>query len=317
MSELYNRKTPPEIRVTQDQVKDMYSLEGILGVSEEELAGYNTLTGTLSALIAGLPGTGKTTMVGTSILPILIYSFDPKSTRVLWETYPKLMEKQWIVVIPFWDEGGGEEPRMYVAWERIWENHLKTGFLHRFGTVSVDSYTGWLKAAGNYTLKYKNAKRASSGGKELDQLAQGDYLKLYDLSSRMIHQTSSGTWHFIITCHLNIIRDEESGVDLRTELLVYKSLKIEVPRVFSENYILMKEQKGPKDVEYKLLLDKKGIYEPVKSHLRASGKLSNVEEPNFRYLFNKIGSPIKDKPHWKTGEALLPDDLPERLRKYL
>jgi len=318
MSELYNRTPIPESRVSQDQVKDMYSLDGILGVSEEELVGYNALTGSLSALISGLPKVGKTTLLGTSTLPLLIYSWDPKSTVVLWNFYPHLMEKQWIIVLPFWDEGGYENPKMYDAWERVYENHLSTGFLHRFATVAKDSYSGWLNAAGNKWLHYKNEERLKKpGGKSTDHLAQGDYPGLYNLSSKMIHQLAGGDWNFLMTCHLNVVRDEDSGVDLRTELMVYKSLKGIIPRLFSENYILLKEPTGPGQVEYQLLTDKKGIYEPVGSQLRGDGKLAVKEEANLRALFKKAGVRYEDKPHWKTGETLSPDDLPERLRKYL
>lgn len=308
----------PETLISQEDAKDMYDIGGILGISEDDLAGYDAKTSTLSALISGLPKVGKTKLCGTSNLPILFYSFDPKSTVVLHQFYPELMKKRWIVVIPFWDDGGYKAPQAYRAWEKIYENHKNSGFLNRFGTVVIDSYTSWLRAAGNEWLYQQNQKRANKkGGKQLDQLAQGDYPGLYNLSSVMIHELSSGSWNFLLTCHLNIIRDEESGIDTRVELLVYKSLKTEIPSLFSENYILTKRPSGPGSVEYILLTDASGIYNIAGSQLRKDGILSVKEIPNFRHLFKKAGVNYKDLPHWKTGEKLNKDDLPEEIAKYL
>lgn len=309
-------KEKPQVVIAKEDASSMYDDPSVLGVSDEDLEKYDRLTNTVSALISGMPKVGKTRLLGTSVLPLLIYSFDPKSTVVLWQFYPELMRKRWIVVIPFWDEGGHKNPKAYMAWEQLWQKHLESGFLDRFGTVAIDSYTGWLNAAGNYWLYYKNQERAKKDrGKQLDQLAQGDYPGLYDLSSSMVHQMNSGSWHFLMTCHLVIIRDEERGIDLRVELLVYKSLKVEIPRLFSENYILMKRPSGPSKVDYKLLTDISGIYDIVGSQLRKDGLLNVEEKPNLRYLFKKAGKAWKDKPHWKTGEELDLGLLPDWLRK--
>ena len=268
----------------------------------------------------GMPTVGKTVMLGTSTLPLLIYSFDPKSTVVLWTHYPKLMKERWIVVKPFWDEGGNRNPKAYMEWEKTYENHRDTGFLERFATVSIDSYTGWILTAGNYWLHEKNKERSmKERGKLLDHLAQGDYPGLYDLSSTMVYELNSGSWHFLVTCHLRIVRNEETGVDERTELQVYKALKTEIPRLFSEKYVLTKKQVGPGEVKYILLTDVQGLYHIVGSQLRKKhGKNIKVEEePNFRSLFRKAEKSYEDKPHWKTGKKLNADLLPDDLKEYI
>ena len=306
--------------ISQADAETMYSMEGIAGMSHEELGGYDNLTGTLSAFIAGAPFTGKTLMLGTAPLPLLIYSFDPKKTQSLWLTYPELMKSRWITVIPFWNEDS-KNPTEFKQWDDVVTNHIETGFLNRFGSVAIDSYTGWLRCAGNYVLKDQNKKRSmKQGGKQLDNLAMSDYPVLYNLSHTMVSELSNGSWNFIVTGHLNIIRDEETGTDLRVELSVYNQLKTFLPGQFAEFLLLRKKEirkDNKKSVKYELLTDATGIYTIAGSQLAASGELDKIEIPNFRHLFAKVGSTFKDKPHWETGKVLDPELCPENIKKYL
>jgi len=249
-----------------------------------------TLSPTLSILLQGEPGTGKTRLVSTAPLPILIYSFDPKGTVVLHSQVPELLESGMIQYIPYWGEES-KNPTQYDIWEKDWEEHINSGYLNQFGTVVIDSFTTWMNAAGNKWLQFKNKKRP---GKETDNLALGDYLGLYNLTKTMVNRTSGCDCNFILIAHLEAEKDELLGT-IRYVLSTYKSLKQEIPPLFTEKWVMTKKP-GPQGVDYSILTNNQGLY-------TASTQLKGLkinEEPNIKNLMKKAGLPAQDKPaFWK------------------
>lgn len=245
----------------------------------------------LSILLQGEPGVGKTRLLATAPLPLLIYSFDPKGILVLHNHYQELIDSGMIQYITYWGDDSSN-PTEYLKWEKDWEEHVNTGYLSQFGTVSIDSFTTWMEAAANAWLAERNTRRKD--GKALDNLAIGDYPGLYNLTRTMIKRTSACDVNFILTAHLEAEKDELTGL-IRYVLSTYKGLKTIVPPLFSEKWVMNKRVVG-QEVQYSILTNNQGLY-------TASTQLKGLdirEQPNIKNLLKKAGLPYNDKPaFWK------------------
>lgn len=249
------------------------------------------ITPNMTVLFQGEPGSGKTLTVTTAPKPVLYYSFDPNKMMVLHTQAPELLRSGMIQYIPYWNESYSS-PTEYLRWEKDWEEHISSGYLDQFGTVCIDSFTTWIEAAGNEVLRRKNMTRKA--GIPTDQLAQGDYPLLYNLTRDMIKRTSSCDCNFILTAHLEAEKDELTQ-QIRYVLSTYKGLKTIVPPLFTEKWVMQKRAVGT-EVKYSILTNNKGLY-------TASTQLKGLdiqEEPDIKKLLQKAGLPANDKPaFWK------------------
>jgi len=212
------------------------------------------LSPSLSILLQGEPGVGKTRLLATAPLPLLIYSFDPKGVLVLHNYYKELLDSGMIQYLTYWGDDSSN-PTEYLKWEKDWETHIVSGYLNQFGTVAVDSFTTWMEAAGNAWLQEKNTRRKD--GKALDNLAIGDYPGLYNLTRTMIKRTAACDTNFILTAHLEAEKDELTGL-IRYVLSTYKGLKTIVPPLFSEKWVMNKRVIG-QEVKYEILTNNQGL----------------------------------------------------------
>lgn len=245
-----------------------------------------------SLLLMGEWGVGKTQLIGTGRLPILIDSFDPNGVVVLYKVYPELMKSGAIQVRKYWSEDF-RTPTEFKKWEKQWEEDIKSGYIGLFGTYAIDSFTTWMECAVNNWLRKKNIER----GKHMDNLAQGDYLGLYNITRTMVKLSSAQGADFILTAHLEA---EQDGLtqEITYKLATYKGLKTAIPPLFSEKLALVKEAKA-EGVKYKLLTNNKARYR-ASNQLGANGVWDLEEEPNIRNLLKKAGLPSGDKPlFWK------------------
>lgn len=263
-----------------------FSMNTLYAVDEEDI-------GTLSILLQGMPGTGKTRLLGTAPLPLLVYSFDPKATIVLRTCYPELVKAKLIQWITFYDEDY-RSPTQYNKWEQIWTTHCDTGYLNQFGTVAVDSFTTWMECAVNQYVELKDRTRA----KKLGNLSQNDYLGLYNLTRTMIKKTAANDCNFVLTAHLEAEQNELLGT-IRYVLSTYKGLKVIVPPLFSEKWVMHKEPVGPEQVDYRILTNDSGMY-TASTQLKG---LAIKEQPDIKALMEKAGLPAIDKPKfWEKGK---------------
>ncbi|KKM34725.1 hypothetical protein LCGC14_1565130, partial [marine sediment metagenome] len=81
---------PLESPMTPEEIRTMYL---------KKREGRN-----FSAIIMGLYGSGKTTLIGTAPRPLLIDSFDPKGTVVLEQLYWDEIESGAILIRPWWSD---------------------------------------------------------------------------------------------------------------------------------------------------------------------------------------------------------------------
>jgi len=251
-----------------------------------------SLSPNYSVLLTGEPGVGKTRLLGTSRLPLLVYSFDPKGVTVLHKVFPEFLKSGMIQYIPYWNEDY-RAPSMYRKWERDWETHLSSGYLAQFGTVAIDSFTTWIEASANAWLEEKNKTRK---GGIIDHLAQGDYPGLYNLTRNMIKRTSACNVDFILTAHLEPEENKLTG-EIRYVLACYKGLKTIIPPLFAEKWVMGKRATA-EGAEYSILTNNKGLYSA--STQIGAGVFKREEEPDIKKLLENAGFSAKDKPaFWK------------------
>jgi len=269
MSELKST-APKESDARAEYFRDMY---------KEQKMG-NTVT----ALVMGLFGTGKTSLIGTGVRPILIDSFDPKGTVVLQRKYADEIESGNIIIRTYWNERSSR-PTEYSRWERQWEEDIRTNFLDRFGTYAIDSLTTFLDALSNEVARRK--------GRSEGQLAIQDYKIIYNTIKDIIKLSSSCDCNFILTAHLVDEKDELTG-EITAQMDSYKSMKSQIPLLFTEKWVLLNIQKS-KGLEHVLLTEDYKRFR-ASSQLGSGGVFEAQEEPDLKKLLEKAGFSTEDKP---------------------
>lgn len=249
-----------------------------------------------SCLLMGIFGSGKTRCSCTGRLPILVDMFDPKGS-IIFHTDPylkQLVEEKKLIIRPFSAENS-QAPTEFERWERQWTEDCKSGFLSYFGTYVIDSGTTWLEAMANYISRKKGGKRdyMLAGRTLTGNLEIQDYIPMYNMVMDMVKISSSQGCDFIYTAHLLTVEDEITGRVIAA-LDTYKRLRSKIPKLFSEKYVMSKEQTSQGPV-HELLIHSTGKYE-ASSQLMASGKLNDIEEPDLKKLLEKAGLPTDDKP---------------------
>jgi hypothetical protein len=241
-------------------------------------------TSNFNALVMGEFSSGKSRLLTTGRLPVLVDSFDPRTAVVFSR---EIAEGK--VLLRDYSAETSDAPVMYNKWRAQWEEDLRSGFLGLFGTYSIDSGTNWVNALANQVAK--------SNSRRVGMLAQGDYPSMYATVRDVVNLTSAQPVDFVMTAHLMLDRDEITG-QIIAELAVYKRLRAILPILFSERYIMLKEQ-GPNGLNYKLLTEDWNWYK-AGSRLRNNNPLILAkEEPNIKAILAKAGLSTQDKPLFK------------------
>lgn len=272
-----------------DHIKVTKKVEEIQRLYEEMMGDQTSL----SALLAGIQGSGKSTFSCSGRGPVLLDIFDPKGT-VFIHTNPVLKERyenKEIIIRPFWNEDS-KNPTEYNRWYGQWKEDCESGFLSLFGTYVIDSGTTMIEAMSNEIRKRKGRG---------DNLQVQDYIPLYNTVMDIIKISNSQGCDFIYIAHLLMIQDEVTG-EVKAELDTYSRLRSKIPKLFTEKYVLQKKNK-PGGVDHVLLTTSAGRYE-ASSQLASSGKIPNEVEPNLKKLLELAGLPTEDKPiRWKNNDA--------------
>lgn len=294
----------------------------IPGLTEELASLMGKVVDNFSAIVQAIPGSGKTYMLGTLPLPLLIFAFDPNAAVTIKTAYKKLYEAEWIKILPFWRRETFSKPVNYDQFENAFEVMLKEDFFDKFASVAIDSFTTFSRSASYSCLYHQNNKRASKGGLRLSNLAQGDYNSLYASIFHKVAALQGRPVNFVLTGHLAPVIEyysvggKEMERILGYELKAYRGLKTDIPALFPEKYNLIREGEG-KNQEFKLLTAPYADLYHASSGLAGSGNLNYIEKPNFRHLLKKADFDYEDKPHWRTGEVLDKNLLPDWLKEYV
>lgn len=242
-----------------------------------------------TALISGESKAGKTVLLGTGRFPVLVDMFDPRGELVL-----KPLIEQGKVFVRLYTDETSKNPKQYRNWETQWQKDIQSGYFNNFGTYCIDSATTFIQAAANEIIKRSAAKALGKGKAHSgDQLEIQDYTTLYNLIRDVVKMSSSQQCDFLMTAHLLLDKDETTG-EILYDLNVFKTLKTELPLLFSEYYCMIKKAK-PGGPEYKLLTNTQGRYR-AGSRLASLGKIELEEEPNLKAILKKAGLSTEDKP---------------------
>lgn len=242
----------------------------------------------VSLLIAGDSKSGKTNLLRTCPKPILVDMFDPLGDVVLEKKSTKHPEWASIdggeILVRLYTKERSKTPTEFKRWEAQWERDITSGFLANFATYAIDSATTWIQALTNELIVRLQRKNK---GLEIQ-----DYPVIYNTVRDVIKMSCDQGPLFLMTAHTVTDKDETTGAIVK-ELLVYKTLKAELPMLFSEFYALEKKQIGA-EVKHVLLTTDKGLYK-AGGRLNFEGALKQEEEPNIKELLKKTGFSISDK----------------------
>lgn len=245
----------------------------------EQIQALNPSMDKFTSLVMGRFGTGKTRLLGTARKPILIDSFDPGGAVVLRD-----LIKKGDVVLRDYSKENIKKPDAYMKWEKQWEDDLRTGFLSMFGTYSIDTLTTWVDAA--------TTKVAFDKGREENLPKLPDYPIIINMCKNMIKLTSAESCDFILTAHLEAVKDEITG-EIREEVATYPSLRPKIPALFTEKWVMITKDK-PGGCDYKILTKPRGRYQ-ASTQLGKDDIFLMEEVPDIKALLKKAGLPTEDR----------------------
>lgn len=236
-----------------------------------------------TALVMGEPGSGKTSFIATGRKPILIDSFDPRGTTVLNINFKDMIDKGELLVRTYWKESF-KHPSEYAKFEREWEKDIRSNFLSNFGTYAIDSLSTFID-----TMTYKVSK---DKGRQGGALAIQDYIPLYNTLKDIIKLTASQDCDFILTGHLQPYENELTK-EIKCELEAYGKLKVQIPLLFTEKYVMLVKPTSS-GTSYKILTQPTYRYR-ASTQLGSGGRFDKEEEPNIKNLLKKAGLNNTDK----------------------
>ena len=236
----------------------------------------------LNALVIGDVGSGKTTLMRTCPRPILIHSFDPGGSRV--RTLVEGIDAGWIIVDSSF-EADYSSKSTFKLWEAEMNRLLREGVFEEVGTYVLDSLTTWGQCLLNHIILNNTSSRPPSvDGTRMSN--QSDYGALGIRGQHCISMLCCLPCNVILTGHLDYLEDEVTGMTRSAVTIPGKVLKVILPLMFDEVYVL-RTMTSSKGRERKLLTDADGIY--VGKTRIGAGVFDKYEEPDISKLMVKAG----------------------------
>jgi len=238
-------------------------------------------TPSFNTLIYGKPKTGKTTLISTARLPILIDSFDAKGTDV--EALKALKEKGECIVDGRYEAEDFRSPTAFALWEHTFDQRKRNGFFNSFATYVIDSMTTWAQAMMN---------QINAAAKRPGQPAIQDYGIQQRTAQMYYNMWAELPCDVFLLAHVDIQRDEVSG-KMETGLLVPGKLSPLTQNFFS-NVFLTQKTNTPSGPQYSLMCLGDGFY--VAGSRDAGKVLTNNEPTNIKAIIKKAGLSDADLP---------------------
>jgi hypothetical protein len=229
-----------------------------------------------NAIVLGQLGVGKTTLLKTARMPVLIDSFDPGGPKL--RDFKPLIEAGRIVPDMRWSKSK-EFP--FSEWEKEFNNRVREKFFDKFGTYCIDSASTFLRSMAEYAMK-------KSGR---DNVSQPEWGAIGNAFISHMKQCCALSCDFILTGHLTLEPEEVEG-KMIARFASIPSMQINIPILFDEIYVLINEEKSD-GIHVKLLTRPTGKY--IARTRIGSGIFLPQEEPNIKKLLEKAGLPAEDR----------------------
>lgn len=245
-------------------------------------------------LLLGESGSGKTSLCSTSRLPIHFDSFDPGGTKALMSEVKSgkvIVDSRWESEDPtkaaiHKSSGAPGYVQAYPEWKKEFERRVAMGYFNHIGTYVLDSATTWSMAIMNWVLD-RDGFLGQAPRFTKDYGPQK--IEIQNMIKRMLDLPCD----FIMTGHLESDKDEVSG-RIKYKFMTTGKAEVIIPLQFDEIWTCLAEQKGMKDVEYRILTAKNGAY-PGATRI-GKGKFETFEVPDIKALLKKAGRDNSDKP---------------------
>ena len=230
----------------------------------------------IRTIIYGEFGTGKTMCSITGRTPILVHSFDPGGSKSIKDS--PLIASSDLAIDRRFEVEDPNSPTAYTLWGNEFNRLNKAGAFNSIGTFVMDSFTTYSQLVMNKTLL-----SSSSNWKGVP--TQQDYNRMMGAVRRDIQVITSLPCDIVLTAHIDLEKDEVSGVT-KTEMLVVGKLKRYIPLLFDELYVSLSNNTS-KGIKYQLLTQNDGNYQ-ARTRI-GKGKFGKYEEPNLNDLYKKAG----------------------------
>jgi hypothetical protein len=257
---------PLDIKQTLAEIQGMYK--------------DNARTNTFNALIYGSMGSGKTNILKTCRLPVLVHSFDPGGTKTIRDE----IAAGKIIADTRFETEDPKNPKVAVAWDKEYDRLKRGGIFEQIGTYAIDSGTTFSGSFMNEVLR--------KAGRAAGTPQQNDYLPTMMMMENAIKDITSLPCDFVFICHEDTDKDEATGRMFVGPLMIGK-LKYRIPILFDEIYYATTTETSA-GVNYKLLTRSTGLYK-ARTRLGKGGLFETYEEQDIKKLLKKAGYSTEDK----------------------
>jgi AAA domain len=236
---------------------------------------------TVSILLTGESGHGKTYLAKTAPFPVLMDSFDPGGTLSVRDE----IHKGNIIPTNFESEDP-YDPEVFLRWERTFNERVKDNYFASFACYWLDSATWWIDCILAAILK--KAGRPGQAPKW-----QSDWYPNKIILQNYIRKCQNLPCHFILTAHLLPQKDQEGNI-LCWRPNFSGQAQVVVPTMFDEIWLMDRKEKSS-GFDYTIRTQASGMYN-ARSRLAGAAHIEKVEPANLRAILKKAGVNSMDKP---------------------
>lgn len=239
-------------------------------------------------IVHGPPKVGKTSLLKTCRLPVVIHSFDPGGCDVL----RKEIEEGKVLVDTRFEKDDPYNPKTFRIWRDEFQKLVKSGFFNHVGTFVIDSVTTWQQVIMYEVIRlavkaYPKKRSLGSHPHENDWLPQMQYIENY------MRKFLALPCDCVLLGHSELPTDRDGKVIGDLGLMLTGKLKTRIPALFSEIYYL--KIKNYKTGE-RVLLTQPDFQIMAGTRLGSGGELEKWEKPDFKNILRKVGMDTSDKP---------------------